>query len=361
MPPLSSLTSTANFSMPVMLACWVGLLILAALITRTMLHRVKIMDQPNHRSSHSQPKPKSGGIAIVVTFLAGLLLLYLSGSTTIFATRYFIGFVASALAIAAISLYDDIKSKSFTIKLLTQSIAAILVMSFGLVIDQLAIPGLGIVPFGWLTYPITFLWIVGLTNAFNFMDGLDGLAGGVGLIATGFFAAIALSQGSTFIHLVSWMLLAGILGFLIFNLPPAKIFMGDVGSAFLGFVFATMAIIAARYDQSHTSFLVMPLLLFNFIFDTTFTLTRRLLAGKKITEAHRDHLYQLFNQSGHSHRTVMLTHYGMCIAQGVGAFAMVQISGNQRLLVFLPFIAMQTIYGFWVIVKARRAGLLRTA
>jgi len=336
---------------PELFACWAGLVCLAALITRTMLQRIRIMDLPNQRSSHAQPRPKSGGVAIVATFVAGLLLLALFGHAAMISTRYSLGFVASALAIAAISLYDDMHGKSFTMKLMTQSGAALLVMTFGLVIDQLAMPWFGMVALGGLAYPITFLWLVGLTNAFNFMDGLDGLAGGVALIAGLAFAFITLDQGSTFIHLVSWILVAGVLGFMIFNFPPARIFMGDVGSAFLGFVFATMAIIAARYDQSHTSFLVMPLLLFNFIFDTTFTLARRLLAGQRLTEAHRDHLYQRFNQLGYSHRTVSLVHYGMGLGQGIGAYVMVHISGSERLFVFLPFLGMQIAYAVWVMRK----------
>lgn len=348
------LTSSIDLPWFALLAGWVGLVGLAILITRAMLHRVRIMDLPNQRSSHSQPCPKSGGVAIVATFMVGLMLLAGSGHAAMIGSRYFLGFVASALAIAAISLYDDMQGKSFFIKLWTQSGAALLVMTFGLVIDQLAMPWFGMVVLGWLAYPVTFLWLVGLTNAFNFMDGLDGLAGGVALIAGLSFALITLDQGSSFMPLVSWVLVAGVLGFLLFNLPPARIFMGDVGSAFLGFVFATMAIIAARYDQSHTSFLVMPLLLFNFIFDTTFTLASRLLAGQRLTEAHRDHLYQRFNQLGYSHRTVSLVHYGMVISQGIGAYVMVRISGSERLFVFLPFLGLQIVYGVWVMKRSKR-------
>lgn len=335
-----------------------GLVVLSGLITWTMLHRIRVMDIPNERSSHVRPVPRSGGVAIVATFLAGVAAIYLFGDRTPIGTRYFHGFMLSALAIAAISLYDDIKRKSFIVKLATQAIAAVAVLISGLVIDEIAIPWFGMVRLGWLAYPISFFWIIGLTNAYNFMDGLDGLAAGQAVIVSFFFLIITLSAGSIFVYINCYAILAGALGFLIFNIPPARIFMGDVGSAFLGFVFATMAIIAARYDHSHTSFLVMPLLVFNFIYDTLDTFIRRLLRGENVTEAHRTHLYQLFSRLGFSHRTVSLTHYAMCILQGVGAIYMVQIPGDNRMFVFLPFLGMQMLYSVLIVSRARNCGLL---
>lgn len=335
-----------------------GLFCLSVCITWLMQKRVRIMDSPNERSSHTEPTPKSGGIAIVATFMAGILAIYLLGDRTPIAQWYFIGFILSALLIALVSFYDDINYKSFSMKLGSQMIAATVVLAFGLVIDVLTVPWTAQIHFGWLAYPITFLWIVGLTNSFNFMDGLDGLAGGVAVIVSFFFGIITLSQGSTFVYITCYAILSGSLGFLLFNFSPARIFMGDVGSAFLGFVFATIAIIAGLYDHSHTSFLVMPLLLFNFIFDTGFTFIRRLFKGEYVTQAHRTHLYQLCNQLGASHRTVSLSQYAMCIAQGLGALYMVNIPGEPRLLVFLPFLAFQVVYAWIIVGKARRQGIL---
>lgn len=113
--------------------------------------------------------------------------------------------------------------------------------------------------------------------------------------------------------------------------------MGDVGSTFISFTFATLAIIAARYDESHISFFVIPLLLFNVIYDVIFTLIRRKLNGERLTQAHRTHLYHLMNQIGFSHMEVPLTHYCMAFLQGLGALWMVQIAGSERLYVFVPF------------------------
>ena len=340
------------------LAFATGLFGVSAILTRLMLSRARIMDVPNERSSHRMPTPKSGGISIVVTFLIGVLVIFLYADTAVIRRDYFLGFVFSAILIAAISLYDDVMRKSFVVKLATQVLAILVVLSFGLVIDQVALPFVGLVFLGVWGYPISFIWIIGMTNAFNFMDGLDGLAAGVTVIVSAFFCAITFSQGSLFVYVTCYTLMAGALGFLVYNFPPAKIFMGDVGSAFLGFVFAVIAIIAARYDQSHTSFMVMPLLLFNFIYDTFFTFVRRLLRGECVVDAHRTHLYQLFNRIGYSHRTVSLFQYGICIMQGIAAIWMVKIPGGGRTLVFLPFLVFELVYSFVIIKCARRAHLL---
>jgi UDP-GlcNAc:undecaprenyl-phosphate GlcNAc-1-phosphate transferase len=335
------------------LAFALSLFAVSACITQLILHHVRIIDLPNARSSHERPTPKSGGISIVLTFLIGVAIIFFFADRSLIRTDYFLGFVFSALLIAGISLYDDIHDKTFLVKFATQLVAVVVVLSFDIVLDQASI-----FQFGWLAYPLSFLWIIGLTNAFNFMDGLDGLAGGVAVIVSLFFGAISFSQGSTFVYITCYAVAAGALGFLLFNFPPARIFMGDVGSAFLGFVFAVLAIIAARYDHSHTSFLVMPLLLFNFIYDTFFTFMRRLFRGDRVTEAHRTHLYQLLNRLGYSHRAVALFHYGVCILQGMGAIWMVNILGAERAVVFLPFLVFQIVYTCIVIQRAGKRGLL---
>ncbi len=334
---------------------------LSLFITWTMIHRVGILDTPNSRSSHQSPIPKSGGLAIVAAFTLGSIVSFLLNGQDMVDGITFYGFIASSLTIAAVSFYDDLKNLSFLVRLATQTVAVFVLFMFGLIIDELVLPGLGAVQLGWLAYPFTYLWVVGMTNAFNFMDGLDGLAAGTAAIASLFFAIITISQGNLFVSMAGSTLLVGVLGVLIFNFPPAKIFMGDVGSTFLGFVLAVLAIIAARYDLHHTSFLVMPLLVFNFVFDTTFTLIRRIKAGENITKAHRTHLYQLFNRLGYSHHTVSLSHYGMCMLQGIGAFVMLTMIGNQRLLIFIPYLGIQIVYCRWILARAKKKGLLASS
>ncbi len=331
---------------------------LSAGISWMMLRRARIIDIPNERSSHARPVPKCGGISIVAVFFIGVLSIYWMGDGSQIGQGYFLGFILSAFTVASISYADDVNSRPIHVRLVIQLVASLIVVSFGLTLETVMLPFLGAVELGWLGYAITIVWIVGLTNAYNFMDGLDGLAAGVAVIVAVFFMFITWQQGSLFVYINSYAILAGALGFLFFNVSPARIFMGDVGSAFLGFVFATLAIIAARYDVSHTSLLVMPLLLFNFIYDTAFTFFRRLLAGDRVTHAHRTHLYQLCNRLGLSHRAVSMTQYGMCVVQGFAAIWMASLPREDRWLVFVPFVICYGIYSWVVVSKAKRRGLV---
>ena len=342
---------SALFQHTVFMAVIAGL---SAVLTFLLVHHLRILDVPNERSSHSVPTPRGGGLAIVGGFFFGVSLIHLLGDAAQIKTSYFIGFLAALLLIAAVSLWDDFRTRGVSIKVTTQFIAIGIVMATGIVIDKLHLPWIGPESVGWFAYPLTLLWIFGLTNAYNFMDGLDGMAGSSAVIASGFFSYIAYQQGSPFIYLAALTLCAATTGFLIFNWPPAKIFMGDVGSTFLGFVFAVMAVIAARYDHSHTSLFVVPLLLFHFIFDTVFTFTRRILRGDKVFQAHRTHLYQLLNRLGCSHLTVTLVYSAIGIVQGVGAIWMINIPGHQRVLVFLPFLLLQSVFATVVVRLARR-------
>ena len=335
----------------------VALLVLSVLTTRVMLKRVRIMDHPTARSAHRTATPKSGGLSVVLTFLVGVAVLYLADPARI-RQGYFLGFVGSSVIIAAVSFYDDVENKPFLVKLYTQLLAVAVVLGSGILIDVISLPWIGPVELGWLSWPLSFLWILGLTNAFNFMDGLDGLAAGTAAIVSFFFLLITSGLGSSFVYVHCYTLLAGALGFLVYNFPPARIFMGDVGSATLGFVFATLAIIAARYDASHTSFMVVPLLLFTFIYDTAFTFVRRWLRGENVTEPHRSHLYQLLNRLGYSHRAVSLAHYAAAAVLGCLALWMSRIEGSKRAAVFVPVLLVHVVYSVFVIREARRRGLL---
>ena len=333
------------------------LTVIATVITWAMRKHGGILDHPNQRSSHKRAVPKSGGISIVVTFLIGMCYLMFFAYPDLLNQRFTWGFVFSSVLIALISFVDDVWEKSAQFKLVTHIVAVAVVLSTGIVIDTLTLPWVGRVSLEWWGYLISAVWILGLTNACNFMDGIDGLMGSTALIAAMFFMAISYYEGSTFVYITGYTIIAGCVGFLVYNAPPAKIFMGDVGSAFLGFVFATLAIIAARYDFSRTSFLVMPMLLFHFIYDTLFTFVRRLLRGENALQAHRTHLYQLLVRSGYSHLEVTLLLCCMAFLQGLGAIWMVNIPGNERLYVFIPFLLIQIIYSHLTIKRARKSGV----
>ena len=330
----------------------------SGVLTRILMKRVRIIDVPNERSSHDTPTPRSGGIAIVATVFIGLGALKLLGDTPALSADYFWIFAGAAALIAAVSIFDDLAELGFKAKLATQALAAMAVMAAGVVIDRIGLPGIGMVELGWWGYPLTFLWIVGLTNAFNFMDGIDGIAGGTAVVAAAFFAFVTLMDGSSFVYLVCLVIIGATLGFLFWNWSPAKIFMGDSGSQFLGFVLAVLAVIAGRFDASHTSYLVMPLLFFHYIWDTAYTFWRRLRAGEAVTQPHRTHLYQLLTRFGLGHAQVTSIYLSIGVAQGLGALALVNLSGSVRALVFVPFIVFQVWLTRTVSAKARAQGLI---
>lgn len=345
---------------PGLILYFLAILGASAAVTLLLLRRFRIIDLPNERSSHSTPTPRGGGLGIVLGFFLALVAIHLFGGNALAApltTLPFAGFLLAALLIAGVSLHDDMAGQGYASKLLVQLIAVAMVMACGNLIEARQIPWL---PdwLAWLRWPITLLWLIGLTNAYNFMDGLDGMAGGTAVVVAACFALICWQQGLPFLALAALAICAGSCGFLLFNWPPAKIFMGDVGSTFLGFSFATFALLAAG-NAAPRLLLVMPLLLLHYIFDTVFTFCRRLLAGEKLTQAHRGHLYQLLNRSGFSHRSVSLLYAGLALAQGLAALWFSNAADDHaRLWIFLPFLLGYTLLAFRITHQARRNGLI---
>jgi UDP-GlcNAc:undecaprenyl-phosphate GlcNAc-1-phosphate transferase len=320
-----------------------GLTILAALVTWALL-RVRILDVPNLRSSHDRPVPRAGGIAIVVAFTAGVVWIGTGPLWTL---------LAGALVVALVGFLDDTRRVHvWWGKLAGQTVAVIVVLAGGIVLREIGPFG----DIGWWGYPVTLIWLVGMTNLVNFMDGLDGIAGGSGAIAALAFAALALPTNLE-VACAAAALGAGCVGFTLFNAPKARIFMGDVGSEFLGFVLAALAVYAAGPGAGHVSFLVMPLLMFHFLFDTCFTFCRRLRDGERVTQGHKGHLYQLMNRLGAGHIQVSAFYWAIGLAQALGAYVMLSIEGPARLLVFLPFLAFEAGFAWVVMAKAKRSGV----
>lgn len=305
-----------------------------------------LVDVPNERSSHRAPTPRGGGIGIVLAAAAGTAWLAVSGAAPLPGAMAFTGFAAGCLICAVAGLADDARRLSFAVKLVTQCAAAAIAMAAGVVIETIYVPGFGSLTLGVASYGLTLLWLVGLTNAFNFMDGLDGLAGGTAVLAAAFLALAAFELGQPAATGLALVLAATSLGFLVVNFPPARIFMGDVGSQFLGFAFAGLGVLLGRGDDTGTLVLLVPLLLFHFIFDTTLTWFRRLRRRERLTAAHRSHLYQILNRSGWSHRQVSLLTYAMTAVQGVMALWYVGADPVDRPAVFLIALAIQAVYAW---------------
>jgi UDP-N-acetylmuramyl pentapeptide phosphotransferase/UDP-N-acetylglucosamine-1-phosphate transferase len=177
-------------------------------------------------------------------------------------------------------------------------------MAFGIRLQAVTLPLIGVISLGILSPLATFVWLIGVTNFYNFMDGIDGLAGGEAVSVAGFLVIISLIYGNTFIFVTSLVILGSTLGFLLHNWPPAKIFMGDGGSNFLGFVFAALAIIGPQSGAASIPFVTPVILLGTFLFDATITLLKRIPKGQKWLEPHRDHYYQRLIILGYSHKQV---------------------------------------------------------
>ena len=336
-----------------------GLLLLGAIfLTRHMMKR-QILAHPNHRSSHEMPTPSSGGASIVLMTLMGCLIIYFVWGHKIGWGLNVFGLLIASMVVAAVGFFDDLdRLQSFKVKLLSQIVSVAILFACDIVIDRVTLPWIGPIELGLWGYMVTLVWVVGLTNAFNFMDGLDGMAGGTAIIAAMFLAIIAVGQAANLIFVLSYIIFASSLGFLFYNFPKARIFMGDVGSQFLGFMFAALAVLAMKNDVGQISFWVMPILFFHFIFDTSYTFVRRLRAGEVVTEAHRSHLYQLVNQLGWSHPRVSLMYASMCFAQGVAAVWFVGASATIQSMIFLALFLVHSLYLLVVIRAARNKDLI---
>jgi len=257
----------------------------ASLLIVPLIKRLDVLDVPTHRSSHDRPTPRGGGIAIVAVTIAGTLLLV---------PRYW-PLMLAAGAIAIMSWIDDVKHLSAAIRFPIQILAACAVVYvYG--------------PSRLLFAAIAVFWIVGVTNAYNFMDGIDGIAGTQAVIAGIFWFAITHNP-------IALLIAASSLGFTIYNWPPASIFMGDVGSAFLGFTFASLPLL----EHDRRTALAMVLILFPFLADSGLTLVRRALQRKRLWEAHREHLYQRLVIAGWSHRGVTLLYGALALATSCAA------------------------------------------
>lgn len=347
------MTSAALFQ-HLVFAC--GLALLSAAAVRLMI-AFPILDHPNHRSAHVRPTPRGGGVGVVLAFIAGMLVLYRVADQARIAERPFLGVILAAVAIAAVALVDDMRGLSARLRFGAQLAAALVAVASGLAVSRLAIPYVGPVELGLAGTLLTIFWILGCTNAVNFMDGLDGLVGGTLLIACAALTAIAALQGGGFVYAAALFLTAGLLGFLPFNLHPARIFMGDVGSQFAGFMLAILAIAASRFDVTQLSFLIVPLLLFALLFDTAFTLLRRAAMGDKVGAPHRSHLYQMAQRAGMDTRLVAATHWGFAAFHAALALLFLRLPPNGKPLVVLPALLVQLLWLALVARRVRRAGL----
>jgi UDP-N-acetylmuramyl pentapeptide phosphotransferase/UDP-N-acetylglucosamine-1-phosphate transferase len=308
---------------------------------RKLFLRYQIVDLPGERRSHNVPTPRGGGMAIVGSFLLIFLVVGLVGS---FDHKTFWGLLISSVAISLLGFLDDLYTLSRTIRLLAWVGITTVAILFGIHFQSITFPVIGTIKFGILSPLVTFLWLIGVTNFFNFMDGINGLAGFEAILVSGFLAGIAYWVGNGFVFVVSVIIFAAALGFLPHNFPKARIFMGDGGSNFLGFIFAALAIIGSRDPAFPIPFIVPVILLLMFLLDAASTLIKRLPKGKDWLEPHRDHLYQRLIKLGYTHAQVTLTYTTINLFLGIMAGYYLKSGGFLALgylvLSVIPFLAL---------------------
>lgn len=292
-----------------------------------LLRRFEVIDRPNARSSHVMPVVRGGGVAIVITVIGAVFWSLNAGQTD------FAGVAVAAAFLAAVSFYDDLRSVSAGIRLAVQASAAAAALLWLARYDP-AIGGTLLAPaVGFLG--TAFIWIVGYTNVFNFMDGINGLAAGqaivngVGSALLGYQAGLGVDHPAI---VLSVAVSAAALGFLPYNFPRARVFMGDVGSATLGFLLAVASVWMAR-DASRSMLLWIVVLHANFVLDAGVTLLRRVGRGERWYEAHREHFYQRMVRAGKSHAYVAVIEMGLQAAVVVALVCATKSSLPMRLLV----------------------------
>lgn len=262
---------------------------------RRLAIRRHIIDHPSERSSHSVPTPRGGGLAIVILVIGTVLFF---GFVNGFDRQSLVYVVVGAL-LAWLGWQDDVRSLSSRMRFVVQALAVTVAMLGMGYFKSVTIPLFGELHLGWFGIPITFVWILGLINAYNFMDGLDGFAGGVALAAGLGWMILSSTFGGLENSLAFWIALsiaATGLGFLGHNWPPARIFMGDVASTFLGFSFAVLPLLSAHRGGDPLMF--GTAILWTFIMDAGLTFLRRLARRENVFAAHRTHLYQRLAASG---------------------------------------------------------------
>jgi Fuc2NAc and GlcNAc transferase len=313
-------------------------------VLATWARRRRLLDIPNHRSSHVVATPRLGGVAIVSSVLVGFAVLNAVGPAP---DRNSAIVLTGAVAIAVLGLADDFFQLSALLRLAVQfAIATIVVMS----VD--ATPLRWLISAAWLPSCLMVLWIVLLTNGYNFMDGIDGIAGAQAFVGGIGWMAVAFLAGTADIAALGLVLAGASGGFLLHNWQPAKVFMGDAGSGFFGFLFSALPLLAREDDRS--ALLCAVLLMWPFVFDTGFTLIRRASRGENILSAHRSHLYQRLVITGRSHSQVTLLYAGLAL---LGVMAAVSVQARLQTALIVSGIAILVAGGglWWTLITRESA------
>ncbi len=311
------------------------------------------MDAPDARKVHKKPIPRIGGIGIYIAFMAGMLVVMSMNVLTEEVSHELIGLLFGGSLIVLLGIIDDYKNLPAKVKLVGQIIAAtVLVVVFDVRIDFITDPFGDYLFLEFMAIPATIFWIVGLTNTVNLIDGLDGLAAGVSTIACITIFLVALQQDIMLVAVLTAALAGAAMGFLYYNFNPARIFMGDSGSMFLGYMLAGISIIGA-VKCAATIALIVPILALGLpILDTAFAIVRRYRGGVPIFKPDKGHLHHRLLDLGFTQRQAVLLMYVISALLGLSAVALTEVSPQFAILI-VGLVVAAVLFG------AKKIGILR--
>lgn len=303
------------------LSCGLGLL-LTPLVQR-LARRANVLDHPGTRKIHHRPIPLLGGLAIALAMWLPIAALWLYDNRVAALLRLreasVLQILLSGLAMLLLGLYDDLKGLNARKKFMAQLPVAIVLVLAGVGFQSVTIPSLGTVSLGWAGPLLTVLWLIGITNAINLVDGIDGLACGVSFFAAATIAIISIYNDHAVGAVIMTALAGACLGFLPYNFNPARIFLGDTGSLFLGMTLAVSALLTSQKGTLATSLLI-PVLVLGFpIIDTLLAMIRRAVRGKSMFSGDAGHIHHRLLARGLNHRQASLIIYAFCLLCGMVA------------------------------------------
>ena len=331
-----------------------GVTLISTPFVKMIAQKIGAIDVPDARRVHKHPIPRMGGLAIFYGFLVGILCF--AGVDT-----QLKGILIGSLIIVALGIVDDVKQLGAKIKFIIQILVACIVVMHGVIIEFLSVPTFlapdGYVELGYFSIPITILWIVGVTNAVNLIDGLDGLAVGVSSIATFSLFFIAILSGEMQVALLTAALAGGCMGFLPYNFNPAKIFMGDTGSTFLGYMLSVICIQGLFKGYVVISFIVPFLILGLPLFDTAFAIVRRIWNKKPIMAPDRGHLHHKLMDMGFSQKQTVAILYIVTSILALSAVVVLEVGAYTAVVFIITVVAFGAV-GYKTYSEAHREKVL---
>lgn len=334
-----------------------GVLVLALsfALSNALARRRLLPDTPNMRSSHNQPTPRSGGMAISTAWALGALswvALSPSAGPVVFPLLFI------ALPVFFVGLIDDKYSLPPRLKLAVQLLAALALIYFFGPLKSAPAPLVGLAPLGLSGVVLTTLWVAGFMNAYNFMDGVNGMAAACGGFILAAFSVAATATGTIGVAVPAGFLALALFGFFPVNFPAGRIFMGDNGSQAVGFLIAAFTVIAAKQTDGQLSVFFVPTAAAPFLVDVIFTVCHRALRSRNVLCAHCEHIYQLLVRQGGAHARVTTAYLAATALSTAAAFACLRLPAAWQ---FAPFVGLTIVFtgvALRVFVMATRAGLL---